>query len=468
MEPAPTSEPCVLLVDDEPSVLSSESKVLKGAGISRLLTCQDSREVMPLLAEREVEVILLDIAMPHLPGDVLLGRIREAYPQIPVIIVTASEDIEVAVRCMKAGAFDYMIKAVEPSRLVSGVQRAIEIRQLARRYTDLRRHLLADKVGNPKAFERIITRNHRMQAIFVFIESIAPTAETVLVSGETGNGKELVAEAIHAASGRRGALVKVNAAGLDDTMFADTLFGHLRGSFTGAEETRKGLIQQAASGTLFLDEIGDLTPASQIKLLRLIESHEYYPLGSDLLRSTDARFLLATNRDLLELVKEGRFRKDLYYRLQTYEIRIPPLRERKEDIPLLLDHFLEEAARTLGRKRLAVPPELLTLLETYDYPGNVRELRSMVFNAVSRQKDKMLSLGPFREAMGQAAVIEAAHPDTTAYSFPKRLPTLKEITERLIEEALARAKGNQAIAAGLLGISPQALSKRLIRKSRPA
>jgi transcriptional regulator with PAS, ATPase and Fis domain len=251
-------------------------------------------------------------------------------------------------------------------------------------------------------------------------------------------------------------------------MFADTLFGHLRGSFTGAEETRKGLIQQAASGTLFLDEIGDLTSTSQIKLLRLIESHEYYPLGSDLLRSTDARFLLATNRDLLELVKEGRFRKDLYYRLQTYEIRIPPLRERKEDLPLLLDHFLEEAARTLGRKRLAVPPELLTLLETYDYPGNVRELRSMVFNAVSRQKDKMLSLGPFREAMGQAAVIEAAHPDTTAYSFPKRLPTLKEITERLIEEALARAKGNQAIAAGLLGISPQALSKRLIRKSRPA
>jgi two-component system nitrogen regulation response regulator GlnG len=454
----------VLLVDDEEHVLSSEAKLLRSAGINNVVTCQDPTEVMPLLAEREVEAILLDIAMPKLSGDVLLDQVRESYPQIPVIIVTASEEIEVAVRCMKAGAFDYMIKVVEPSRLISGIRRAVEMRQLNRRYTTLRRHLLSDELSNPAAFAGILTRNRRMQAIFLFIEAIAPTAETVLITGETGTGKELIAEAIHAVGGREGQLVKVNAAGLDDTMFADTLFGHAKGAYTGATEARKGLVQQADHGTLFLDEIGDLSAPCQIKLLRLVESHEFYPLGSDLVRTTNARFLLATNRNLRELVEQGQFRKDLYFRLQTHEIRIPPLRERREDTALLLDHFLEEAARKLERKRLAVPPELLTLLETYDFPGNVRELRSMVFNAVSRQREKMLSLQPFREAMGREGAGPVAASTSAGLTFPDRLPTLKQTTELLIEEALARARGNQAIAAGLLGISPQALSKRLSRK----
>ncbi len=454
----------VLLVDDEEQVLSSASKVLKSTGINNLLLCQDSREVMPLLAETEVEAILLDISMPHLSGDVLLGEIRETFPQIPVIIVTASDDIEIAVRCMKAGAFDYMVKAVEPSRLISGLRRAIEMRQLSRRYSDLRERMLADEIRHPAAFSKIVSQNRRMQANFVFIEAIAPTAETVLITGETGAGKELFAEAVHTISGRKGPLVRVNAAGLDDTMFADTIFGHSRGAYTGANESRKGLAQQAEGGTLFLDEIGDLSAASQIKLLRLIETHEYYPLGSDLVRTTTARFVLATQRNMKEQVKTGVFRNDLYYRLQTHEIRIPPLRERKDDLPLLLGHFLDEASRELSRKKLAVPTELLTLLETYDFPGNVRELRSMIFNAVSRQKEKMLSLKPFREATSRDNLELPIKSESNSINFPERLPTIKDITESLIEEALLRAKGNQAIAAGLLGITPQALSKRLSRK----
>ena len=454
----------VLLVDDEEQVLSSASKVLKSTGINNLLLCQDSREVMPLLAETEVEAILLDISMPHLSGDVLLTEIRETCPQIPVIIVTASDDIEIAVRCMKAGAFDYMVKAVEPSRLISGLRRAIELRQLSRRYSDLRERMLADEISHPAAFSRIVSQNRRMQASFVFVEAVAPTAETVLITGETGSGKELFAEAIHSVSGRKGPLVTVNVAGLDDTMFADTLFGHSRGAYTGANESRKGLAQQAQDGTLFLDEIGDLSSASQIKLLRLLETHEYYPLGSDLIRSTSARFVLATQRNLKEQVEAGQFRKDLYYRLQTHEIRIPPLRERKDDLPLLLGHFLDEASRKLSRKKLAVPAELLTLLETYDFPGNVRELRSMIFNAVSRQKEKMLSLKSFREAMGRDNIELPVRTEEDKLDFPEKLPTLREVTENLIEEALLRARGNQAIAAGLLGLSPQALSKRLSRK----
>ncbi|MBN2553013.1 MAG: sigma-54-dependent Fis family transcriptional regulator [Spirochaetales bacterium] len=455
----------VLLVDDEPAVLSGMAKILKSSGIDNLHACSDSREVLTYLNGQEVEVILLDIAMPHVTGDVLLKKIHELYPHIPVIIVTASEEVDMAVGCMKQGAFDYMVKAVEPNRLTSGVQRAIEMRRLARRYNALREGMLAEKLSHPEHFRSILTRNPRMQAIFRFIESIAPTSETVLITGETGTGKELFAESIHAASGRRGSLVKVNSAGLDDSVFADTLFGHSRGAYTGADSDRKGLIQQANTGTLFLDEIGDLSGASQIKLLRLLESREYYPLGSDLPRSTTARFLIATHRQLPELVAAGQFRRDLYYRLQTYEIRIPPLRERRDDLALLVDRFHTRACEQLGKKKLAVPHELLTLLETYDFPGNVRELRSMVFNAVSRQKEKMLSLQPFREAMGyrgEEARLDAAEEELI---FPEKLPTMKTMTERLIEEALSRARGNQAIAAGLLGITPQALSKRLKRRS---
>jgi len=454
----------VLLVDDEPSVLSSMTKILKSAGIDNLHTCSDSREVLPYMQRQETEGIVLDITMPHITGDVLLRQIHERYPHIPIIIVTASEDINMAVGCMKEGAFDYMVKAVEPNRLTSGVQRAIEMRRLARRYNSLRERLLAEKLSNPEHFSRIITRNPRVQAIFRFVESIAPTSETILITGETGTGKELFAEAIHTASGVSGSLVKVNTAGLDDNVFADTLFGHSKGAYTGADSDRKGLIHQANTGTLFLDEIGDLSAVSQIKLLRLLESREYYPLGSDLPRSTSARFIIATNRALPELVAAGQFRRDLYFRLQTYEIRIPALKDRKDDLPLLLDHFHSLAADKLGKKRLAVPPELLTLLETYDFPGNVRELRSMVFNAVGRQREKMLSLQPFREAMGYAGEDLRAEVAEEGLAFPQKLPTLKAVTEALIEEALSRAKGNQAIAAGLLGITPQALSKRLKRR----
>jgi DNA-binding NtrC family response regulator len=454
----------VLLVDDEEQVLSSAAKVLGSMGINNLLLCNDSREVMSILAEKEVEAILLDISMPHLTGDVLLETIREAFPQIPVIIVTASDDIETAVRCMKIGAFDYMIKAVEPSRLIGGLRRAIELRQLSRRYSDLRERILADEIRHPEAFSRIVSQNRRMQANFVFIEAIASSAETVLITGETGTGKELFAEAVHLISERKGPLVKINAAGLDDTIFADTIFGHTKGAYTGANETRKGLAQQAEGGTLFLDEIGDLSAASQIKILRLIETHEYYPLGSDLIRTTSARFVLATQRKIKEQVKKGEFRNDLYYRLQTHEIRIPPLRERKDDLPLLISHFLDRASTELSRKKLAVPSELLTLLETYDFPGNVRELRSMIFNAVSRQKEKMLSLKSFREAMNRDRDELPDLSGKDSIDYPERLPTIKEMTDNLIHEAMNRSRDNQAIAAGLLGISPQALSKRLNRK----
>ena len=225
----------VLLVDDEPAVLSSMAKILKAAGIANLHSCSDPREVLPFLDQREAEVVVLDITMPHISGDALLKSIHERYPHIPVIIVTASEDIELAVGCMREGAFDYMVKAVEPNRLISGIRRAVEMRRLARRYNSLRERLMAEKLEFPEHFSSIITRNPRVQSIFRFVESIAPTSETILITGETGTGKELFAEAIHQASEVAGDLVKVNTAGLDDSVFADTLFGHSRGAYTGAD-----------------------------------------------------------------------------------------------------------------------------------------------------------------------------------------------------------------------------------------
>lgn len=454
----------VLLVDDEEAVLAGESRVLASAGINNVVSCQDPRDAVPLLARGGADAVLLDVRMPHITGDRLLDMIRERWPDLPVIIVTASADVETAVRCMKAGAFDYMVKPVEPSRLASGVRRAVEMRALSRRYGALRERLLSERLEHPEAFAAIVTASRRMQAVLALADALAATEETVLITGETGTGKELLAEAVHRGSGRGGPLVTVNAAGLDDTMFADTLFGHHKGAFTGAEETRPGLVQRADEGTLFLDEIGDLSPASQIKLLRLVEHHEYYPLGSDVSRGSGARFVIATNRDLRALAAAGGFRADLYYRIQTHEIRIPPLRERREDLLPLTDHFLDEACARLGKPRLAVPPQLGDLLASYHFPGNVRELRSMVFAAVSRQKSRMLSLDAFREAMGRgAAAAEVA--DAPAAPAADRFPTLKAATESLIASALERARGNQAIAAGLLGITPQALSKRLARRA---
>jgi len=454
----------VLIVDDEAHVVESQVSVLKSNGMNNLMSTTDSREVLRLLHSNEVEVILLDLRMPYISGEELLSQIKEDFPHVPVIIITATNEIDVAVRCMKAGAFDYMVKPVEESRLVSGIKRAVELMDLKREYGDLRKRLLNDRLSNPEAFSPIITQDRKMQSIFLFVESIARTDETVLITGETGVGKELIARTIHKLSRSNKPFVAVNVAGLDDTMFSDSLFGHKKGAYTGATESRKGFLQQASGGTILLDEIGDLSSLSQVKLLRLLEIREYYPLGSDLSMDTDARIVVSTNKNLFEAVGSGEFRKDLYYRISAHEIRLPPLRERKKDLPLLVDHFMGEALQKLKKKKLAVPPELIPLLESYDFPGNIRELRSMIFDAVSKQSAKMLSLKPFREAMGREAQLMSREEQKELIIFKERLPTLAQANDILIAEALKRAKGVKSTAALLLGISPQALGQRIDRK----
>ncbi len=454
----------ILLIDDDEAVLQAQITALQSAGYTNIHAAGDSRQVPMLLEKQEFEVILLDLAMPYIPGEELLKLIKENYPYIPVIVITATDQVDTAVKCMKLGAVDYMVKPIEKSRLLSGVANALDIRELRRRYDSLKTHLLDDILENPAAFAEIVTQNRKMRGLFQYIETIAQTDLTIFITGETGTGKELLARAIHRLSGREGELIPVNIAGLDDTLFSDTLFGHKKGAFTGAEEVRKGLIQQAETGTLFIDEIGDLSPASQIKLLRLLEYREYYSLGSDIRKSSKARFVLAASKTKQELLASENFRKELYYRIATHHIHVSPLRERKEDIPLLLHYFTEKACDELCKRPISIPDELYSLLDCYHFPGNVRELRSMVYDAVSRQEGGILSMQPFRKIITESNEYMPAGQFPSAVTFGERLPTLRQAADSLIDEALDRSKGNISIAANFLGISHQALSKRLQRR----
>ena len=460
----------VLVVDDEEAWLRGISMMLAlNAGIEAE-RCSDSRQVMDLLARRRTRVVLLDLNMPHLSGEVLLPRIVEEHPDVPVIVVSGLNQVETAVECMKRGAFDFFVKTVEEERLVHGVRRALRFAELQRENREMGSRVLDRRLRRPDCFAPIVTRDPAMDAVFLYCEAVARSPQPVLVTGETGVGKELVARAIHAVSGRRGRFVALNVAGLDDAVFSDTLFGHVRGAFTGADASRAGMIEQAEDGTLLLDEIGDLSVASQVKLLRLLQEGEYFPLGSDTPRRLNARVIVATHADLGARQAAGQFRRDLYFRLCAHQVRIPPLRERRDDLPVLLDHFLDEAARSLGKKKPAVPKELPILLANYGFPGNVRELRAMVFDAMTLHGSRMLSLGAFKRAIGATEVERAPGPaggaERHVFVEGEPLPRLHEVIDLLVDEALRRAEGKQTIASRLIGISQPALSKRLAKRTR--
>ncbi|HLP15606.1 MAG TPA: sigma-54 dependent transcriptional regulator [Bacteroidota bacterium] len=461
----------ILFVDDEEHFLLSVELTLVSSGITHIETCADSRRVLPMLAQKPYSLVVLDINMPYVSGMELLPTIVDTYPGTQVIMMTAVNDIEKAVECMREGAFDYVVKPADNTRLVTAIKRALELNEVRDENEMLKQSLLREKIEHPEAFTDIVTRCATIQSIFKYIEAIAKTNLPVLVTGETGSGKELFAKAIHTSSGRSGQLISVNVAGVDDTFFSDTLFGHRKGAFTGAEMDRKGLIEQAEDGTLFLDEIGDLSVESQVKLLRLLQNGQYYPLGSDIARLSNARIIVATHRDIRSMQAGNTFRQDLYYRLKSHHIMIPPLRERKIDLPYLVDHFITKAAAELGRKRPTAPKELYTLLANYPFPGNVRELEGMIFDAVSTHTSGILSIASIRKTIAEyqlernsASTTNGSSQQTDEpISFPGRFPTLKETEDAAIAEALRRAENNQTIAAELLGISRRALNNRLRR-----
>jgi DNA-binding NtrC family response regulator len=453
------------MVDDEAQALDSFETALLLASINNIIRCQDSRDVTQLLSGQEIEVMLLDLSMPHVSGKELLTIVTKDFPEVPVIVITGSDDVETAVSCMKSGAFDYMVKPVEKSRLISGVKRAIELRELQRENRFLKEHVLSGEMEHPEAFSEIITHSEAMRSIFQYIEAISNTSQPVLITGETGVGKELVARAIHKLSNRKGDFVPVNVAGLDDNIFADTLFGHKKGAFTGADQPRGGMIEQASGGTLFLDEIGDLSSASQVKLLRLLQDGEFFPLGSDIAKHSDARVVVATNQNLQTLQKGGKFRKDLYYRLRAHHIHIPSLRDRYEDLPALVNHFLEKASKALDKKKPSPPEGLVALLANYPFPGNVRELESMIFDVVTSAKSEKLPLESFRSYIRQdESVVKAqatGQPDA-ATTLKEKIETLSQMTEKqAIIDTLNKTNQNRTKAAQLLGISRRTLQNKI-------
>ncbi len=473
--------PChpILIIDDLKTTVAVLTGMLSKAGFNHVVGCTDSRTAMDCFYRHDVETVLLDLKMPHIDGESLLLKIKDQFPDIPVIVVTGKTKVEVAVNCMKSGAFDYISKPIDKGRLISAVKRALEIRELKRENDALKKHFMSETLDHPEAFSHIITKNRKMLSIFQYVESIAKTRHPVLITGETGVGKELIAKAIHALSGLTGEMVPVNLAGLDDIVFSDTIFGHAKGAYTGAQHDRGGLIEKAAGGTLFLDEIGEIGKEAQVKLLRLIQEGEYYALGSDTLKQSTARIITATNKDPWTLEEDGAFRKDLIFRLQTHHIHIPKLSRRKGDIPLLIRHFVDLEAENQGIDAPDLSNELFSLLKNYPFQGNVRELQCMVYDAMScHTRGKLsfgkLSLDVFKNYMnrrqGQPEKIPTdihqgkdneAYDQDSVYAGVQELPTLKEASRQLIKEAVKRTGGNQSAAAKLLGITQPALNYRL-------
>jgi DNA-binding NtrC family response regulator len=464
----PAASAPILLVDDDLAILRSTAQVLEEGFPFRCVPVSTGKEALDFIAGQPVGLVLLDLGLPDLPGEEILSRLRRDYPEVPVVVVTALADIDSAVRCMGGGAYDYVVKGSDPGRLLNSVKRALESREKDLKIASLRESLQAPDLRHPESFSDLVTASGRMRALFRFIEAVAGSDEPILLQGETGTGKELFARAIHKASGARGPFVATNLGGLEDLLVSDTLFGHVKGAYTGADEARKGLIFQAAGGTLFLDEIGDLSSQSQVKLLRFLENREYFPLGTDLPRRSEARIVAATNQNLESRAEEGRFRHDLLYRLSTFRIDIPPLRERKEDIPPLCGHFLASMAAAPEPPRLTT--EALAVLCLYSFPGNVRELRSILLKAKALSGEGAIDRRVIEELLADSpkaghasSALPATPQETVPAAIPPNpeLPTIQKAIENLVEEALRRSDGHRSKAAKLLGITPQALSQRL-------
>ncbi len=462
----------VALIDDDPVVRTTVRAILAGAGYTPQ-EYASGEEALAAMPEAIPDLVLLDIRMPGLDGFEVFERLRKIseLAEVPVIFLTASEDQETIVRLFREGADDYLGKPVRSFELLARLRlhmdlcmQAATLAEADHEINQLRRKLLTGGLEHPEAFAEMVTQSRQMHSIFQYIEAVGPSSRPVLITGETGTGKELLARAVHRISGRSGELIAVNVAGLDDNLFSDTLFGHEKGAYTGAHQARSGMVEKANEGTLFLDEIGDLPPPAQVKLLRLLQENEYFPLGGDRPRHSNARILVATNQDIEDLMRNGTFRNDLYYRLNTHRVHLPPLRMRRGDIPLLAQKFAADAAAQLHQPSPNFDDNTLAMLRNADFPGNVRQLEAAVFDAVSAAAGKRLAPEDFRgftTAGNDSDTPRGGEAAFGALGALDELPTLAEAQLALVKTALERTGGNVTRAAAILGISRQALHKRM-------
>ncbi|MGO9833680.1 MAG: sigma-54-dependent transcriptional regulator [Polyangiaceae bacterium] len=438
----------VLVVDDERSNIESLEKIFQREGM-RVLSAPDARRALELVRTHRVHVVLTDLMMPGTTGLELLRAIRQVAPDVEVVLMTAYGSVETAVSAMREGAYDFVEKPLKRVSIVKSVRKAAEKQKLVAENKSLRDEIkrLARReiVGSSPALRRVID----------VATQAAPSQATVLVLGESGTGKELLARYIHERSARsRGPFVAVNCAAIPETILESELFGHEKGAFTGAIGRKEGRFAKASGGTLFLDEIGELSWSVQVKLLRVLQEGEYEPLGGNT-HKADVRIVAATNRDLVAEVSAGRFREDLYYRLNVIAITAPPLRARREDIPLLVDHFLGLYCAKNGRTRLHPTRGALDRLAEYAWQGNVRELENVIERAVVLSRGDVLGEGDLPD-----------HVATSAPSAPTQLAfeigtTLDEIELRVIRDTLRHARGDKSVAAQLLGISTRTIYRKL-------
>ena len=438
----------VLVVDDERSNVESLEKIFMREGM-RVLTAFDAKRALELVRSHKVDVVLTDLMMPGTTGLELLPAIKQVAPDVEIVLMTAYGSVEAAVSAMREGAYDFVEKPLKRLSIVKSVRKAAERQKLVAENRSLKNEikLLTTRqiVGSAPVWRRVID----------VASQAAPSLATVLVLGESGTGKELLARFIHERSSRaKGPFVAVNCAAIPETILDSELFGHERGAFTGAIARKDGRFAKASSGTLFLDEIGELSPAVQVKLLRVLQEGEYEPLGGNTVRA-DVRIVAATNRDLLAEVSAGRFREDLFYRLNVIAVTAPPLRARREDIPLLVDHFLGLYCAKNGRPRLKPTRGALERMLDYGWPGNVRELENVIERAVVLCRGDALAEADLPDAVARTQRSVAA-----ALSFPIGTP-LGEIELRVIRETLRHTKGDKSVAAQLLGISTRTIYRKL-------
>jgi DNA-binding NtrC family response regulator len=445
----------ILIVEDEDKLRRVLSLHLQGEGFETD-EARTAEEALPL-ADR-AGMVLTDLRLPTVDGLTLMERLRLTAPATPVVVMTAYGSVEVAVEAMKRGAADFLPKPFSLDHLMTVVRKVMEVKTL--REENVR---LKEELGHRYAFDNIIGRGAKMREILASVERVAPTRTTVLLCGESGVGKDLIARAVHFHSPRaKHPFVKINCTAIPENLMESELFGYEKGAFTGAAQSKPGKFEQADTGTVFLDEIGDVPPSIQVKLLRVLQEREFERLGSNKTKSIDVRVIAATNVDLQRAIEEGNFREDLYYRLNVFPMTIPPLRERREDVAFLAEHFLERFAAQQGRARLRLSAEAQSKLVQYDWPGNVRELENVIERAlvlaggdVLREDDIRLDHAPRRgSGNGGAAAVNGD-------GFLPEGVSLDQHEQQLIREALRRSGGNKSQAARLLGLSRNALRYRL-------
>jgi len=440
----------VVVADDEESARISLGQILREDGYQVSLAA-DGEEALRLVAAEQPDVLLTDLKMPGMDGQELLSRVRQGYPEVAVVIMTAHGTIRSAVEALRQGAEDYLTKPVDVEEVEYLLDQVLKRRKLI---SETR--LLRERLDEKYRFENIIGHSPEMLEVFRLVEQVAPTQASVLITGESGTGKELIAQAIHQRSQRREApFIKVSCAALPETLLESELFGHERGSFTGALARRAGRFEIAAGGTVFLDEVGDIPLGMQVKLLRFLQDHQFERVGGNQTLTVDVRVITATHRDLQAFIKEGKFREDLYYRLNVIEIPLPPLRSKLQDIPLLTDFFLKKYSAANGKEIKAVSDEVLSALMAYAWPGNVRELEHALERAVilSRGDELDLSLFP--------TLPRTAQPSRMAKKPVSPGATMEEIEREAILRTLESVGGSTSRAAAVLKISPRTIQYKL-------